>query len=54
VYRNSNAPERRYQALLLQANYPRFGQATANTNYPAWRPGFTGGRTYLLSGGIRF
>jgi Carboxypeptidase regulatory-like domain/TonB dependent receptor-like, beta-barrel len=33
---------------------PRFGQATANTDYPAWRPGQTGGRTYLLSGGIRF
>lgn len=33
---------------------PRFGQATANTDYPAWRPGQTGGRTYLLSTGIRF
>jgi len=33
---------------------PRFGQATSNTNYPAWRPGQTGGRTYLLSAGIRF
>jgi len=32
----------------------RFGQATSNTNYPAWRPGQTGGRTYLLSAGIRF
>jgi hypothetical protein len=33
---------------------PRFGQGTSNTDYPAWRPGQTGGRTYLLSGGIRF
>jgi len=33
---------------------PRFGQATSNTNYPAWRPGQTGGRTYLLSAGVRF
>jgi len=33
---------------------PQFGQATANTDYPAWRPGFTGGRTFLLSAGIRF
>lgn len=33
---------------------PEFGQATANTHYPLWRPGFTGGRTYLLSAGIRF
>ena len=33
---------------------PRFGQATANTDYPAWRPGQTGGRTYLLSAGLRF
>ena len=32
----------------------RFGQATANTDYPAWRAGQTGGRTYLVSGGIRF
>jgi hypothetical protein len=31
-----------------------FGRATANTHYPAWRAGFTGGRTYLLSGGVRF
>jgi hypothetical protein len=33
---------------------PRFGEATANTNYPAWRPGQSGGRTYLLSAGVRF
>ena len=32
----------------------RFGEATANTQYPVWRPGFTGGRTYLLSAGMRF
>ena len=31
---------------------PRFGQATSNTDYPAWRPGQTGGRTYLLSAGV--
>ena len=33
---------------------PQFGQATANTHYPAWRPGFTGGRTFLVSAGFRF
>ena len=33
---------------------PQFGQATSNADYPAWRPGFTGGRTYLVSAGIRF
>ena len=33
---------------------PQFGQATNNTDYPVWRPGFTGGRTFLLSAGIRF
>jgi hypothetical protein len=33
---------------------PDFGTATANTDYPSWRPGFTGGRTYLFSGGVRF
>ena len=32
----------------------RFGQPTANTNYPVWRPGFTGGRTFLVSAGMRF
>jgi hypothetical protein len=32
----------------------RFGEATANTNYPVWRPGFTGGRTFLMSAGMRF
>jgi hypothetical protein len=31
-----------------------FGRATANTHYPVWRAGFTGGRTYLVSGGVRF
>lgn len=33
---------------------PNFGQPTANTHYPVWRPGFTGGRTFLLSAGVRF
>ena len=33
---------------------PNFGRATANTQYPVWRPGFTGGRTFLLAGGLRF
>jgi len=33
---------------------PNFGRATANTHYPVWRPGFTGGRTFLVAGGIRF
>jgi carboxypeptidase family protein/TonB-dependent receptor-like protein len=33
---------------------PNFGKATSNTNYPPWRAGFTGGRTYLVSAGIRF
>jgi hypothetical protein len=32
----------------------QFGQPTANTHYPLWRPGFTGGRTFLISAGIRF
>ena len=31
-----------------------FGQPTANTHYPVWRPGFTGGRTFLLTAGFRF
>jgi hypothetical protein len=33
---------------------PRFGQGTANTDYPRPRPGLTGGRTFLMAAGIRF
>ena len=33
---------------------PQFGQATSNAHYPLWRPGLSGGRTYLLSAGVRF
>ena len=33
---------------------PRYGQATAETDYPAWRSGLTGGRTYLVGLGLRF
>jgi hypothetical protein len=33
---------------------PQFGQPTSNAHYPLWRPGFTGGRTYLVAAGIRF
>jgi outer membrane receptor protein involved in Fe transport len=32
----------------------RFGQATANSNYPRPRPGLDGGRMYLMAVGIRF
>jgi hypothetical protein len=32
----------------------RFGQATRNLDYPTWRPGFDGGRTFLMSFGLRF
>jgi hypothetical protein len=32
----------------------QFGQPTANTHYPVWRPGFTGGRTFLVTAGFRF
>lgn len=33
---------------------PNFGRATSNTHYPVWRPGFTGGRTFLIATGVRF
>jgi hypothetical protein len=33
---------------------PRYGQATAETDYPAWRSGLTGSRTYLVALGLRF
>lgn len=32
----------------------RYGQATAETDYPTWRSGLTGGRTYLVALGLRF
>jgi hypothetical protein len=32
----------------------RFGQATRNLDYPAYRPGFDGGRTLLMAFGLRF
>jgi hypothetical protein len=44
-------------SLGLPLNYiqgPRFGQATRNLDYPVYRSGFDGGRTALLSFGIRF
>lgn len=31
-----------------------FGRATSNAHYPVWRPGFTGGRTFLVATGVRF
>ena len=33
---------------------PRFGQGTANTDYPRPRPGQTGGRMFLMAAGFRF
>jgi hypothetical protein len=33
---------------------PRFGQPTAETHYPGWRSGLTGGRTFLMAAGFRF
>ena len=44
-------------ALGIPLNYtegPRFGEATAETDYPAWRSGLTGGRTYMGAFGFRF
>jgi hypothetical protein len=43
--------------LGLPLNYiqgARFGQAVRNLDYPAYRSGFNGGRTALLSFGVRF
>lgn len=43
--------------LGLPLNYvrgSRFGQATRNLDYPTYRPGFDGGRTFLLAFGMRF
>jgi hypothetical protein len=31
-----------------------FGNPTSNAHYPVWRPGFTGGRTFLIATGVRF
>jgi Carboxypeptidase regulatory-like domain len=41
----------------LPLNYikgSRFGQAVENLDYPPYRPGFDGGRTFLMSFGVRF
>ncbi len=41
----------------LPLNYirgSRFGQATANTHFPGYRAGQTGGRTFMLAAGFRF
>jgi hypothetical protein len=44
-------------ALGLPLNYiegPNFGEAEANADYPAWRTGQSGGRTFLAAVGLRF
>jgi hypothetical protein len=54
VTADENGPK---DALGLPLNYikgARFGQATRNLDYPTWRPGFDGGRTFLMSFGTRF
>ena len=54
VTADPNSPR---DALGLPTGYiqgARFGQATRNLDYPAWRPGFDGGRTFLMSFGLRF
>ncbi len=33
---------------------PRFGQASRNGDFPAWRTGQTGGRAFLVAAGLRF
>jgi hypothetical protein len=35
-------------------NGPNYGKATAETDYPSWRSGLTGGRTFLVQTGLRF
>ena len=50
-------PNSPLDALGLPTGYiqgARFGQATRNLDYPTWRPGFDGGRTFLLAFGLRF
>jgi hypothetical protein len=54
VTADPNSPR---DALGLPTGYiegARFGEATRNLDYPSWRPGFDGGRTVLLSFGLRF
>jgi hypothetical protein len=43
--------------LGLPLNYtkgPRFGEPTQEGDYPTWRSGLTGGRTFLAAFGFRF
>jgi Carboxypeptidase regulatory-like domain len=51
---NWNGP---LDAMGLPTTYtrgPRFGQATRNADFPAWRTGQTGGRAFLVAAGFRF
>ena len=44
-------------ALGLPLNYiksPNFGKADSNGDYPGWRTGQNGGRTFLVAFGVRF
>ena len=44
-------------ALGLPTTYeegPRFGEGTSAGDYPPWRAGVDGGRTFLMSLGFRF
>jgi hypothetical protein len=33
---------------------PNYGTATSENDYPTWRSGLTGARTFLLAAGFRF
>jgi outer membrane receptor for ferrienterochelin and colicin len=49
-----NSPKDEFGLPTGYIKGPRFGQGTANTDYPRPRPGATGGRTFLMSAGFRF
>ena len=44
-------------ALGIPTTYtkgPNFGKNTSEVNYPQWRSGLTGGRSFLVAAGFRF
>ena len=55
VTANADGPVDELGLPLTYTEDPRFGEATAETDYPTWRTGgFTGSRTFLMAFGLRF
>ncbi len=51
---NNNGPKDEMGLPLEYNEGALFGQGTRNLDYPRWRAGFDGGRTFLAAFGVRF